>query len=48
VRETAEYLLQHFGRPAFREGAGTLARKIEVYASRHGDEFIKSRPAGGA
>ena len=42
VRETTEYLLQHFGRPAFREGAGTLARKIEVYASRHGDEFIKA------
>ena len=42
VRETTEYLLQQFGRPAFREGAGALARKIEVYASRHGNEFIKA------
>ena len=42
AQEAAEYLLQKFGREAAREGASTLARKIEVYAARHGDEFLKA------
>src|SRR5271169_3389613 len=42
AQETAEYVLQRFGRQAAREGAEGLARKIEVYASRHGDEFVQA------
>jgi len=42
AQEAAEYLLQRFGREAAREGTTTLARKIEVYAARHGDEFFKA------
>jgi hypothetical protein len=42
AQETAEYVLQRFGRQAAREGAEGLARKIEVYASRHGDDFVKA------
>jgi hypothetical protein len=42
AQETADYLLQRFGREAAREGATTLARKIEIYAARHGDEFLKA------
>src|SRR6266852_9745319 len=42
AQEAAEYVLQRFGRQAVREGAETLARKIEVYAARHGDEFLKA------
>jgi hypothetical protein len=42
AKETADYILQRFGRQAAREGAETLARKIEVYASRHGDDFVKA------
>ena len=42
AQETAEYLLQKFGRQAVREGSQTLARKIEVYAASHGDDFIRA------
>ena len=42
AQEAAEYLLQRFGREAAREGATALARKIEVYAARHGDEFLRA------
>jgi hypothetical protein len=39
AREAADYVLQRFGRQAAKEGAEALARKIESYAARHGDEF---------
>jgi hypothetical protein len=42
AQEAAEYVLQRFGRSAVREGTETLARKIELYASRHGDDFLKA------
>jgi hypothetical protein len=42
AQETAEYVLQRFGRPAVREGTEALGRKIEVYAARHGDDFVKA------
>lgn len=42
AQETAEFMLQRFGRQAVREGTETLARRIEVYASRHGDDFVKA------
>jgi len=42
AQETADYILSRFGREAAREGSSALARKIEVYAARHGDEFFKA------
>jgi predicted Fe-Mo cluster-binding NifX family protein len=42
AQEAAEYVLQRFGRQAVREGAESLARKIETYSVRHGDDFIKA------
>jgi hypothetical protein len=47
AREAADYVLQRFGRTAAKEGAETLARKIESYAARHGDDFFQAiRKAG--
>lgn len=40
--EAAEYILQRFGRTAAREGTEALARKIESYSARYGDDFIKA------
>lgn len=42
AQEAAEYIVQRFGRQAVREGAQRLARRIETYAARHGDDFIKA------
>jgi hypothetical protein len=42
AQEAADYVLQRFGRQAVREGAETLARKIETYTVRHGDDFLKA------
>jgi hypothetical protein len=42
AQETAEYILQRFGRTAVKEGAETLAAKIETYTARHGEEFINA------
>jgi hypothetical protein len=42
IQETVEYLFGRFGRTAFREGAETLARKVEVMVTRHGDDFLKA------
>lgn len=39
AQEAADYVLQRFGRQVAKGGAQTLARKIESYAARHGDEF---------
>jgi hypothetical protein len=47
ARETAEYVLQRFGREAARDGAQALARRIERAAVAHGDEvFLAVRRAG--
>ena len=40
AQEAAEYILRKFGRKAVKEGTETLARKIEVFAARHGGDFI--------
>ena len=40
--EAAEYVLQRFGRQAVQEGSEVLARRIEGYAARHGDDFYKA------
>src|SRR5271168_1406232 len=42
AQEAADYVLQRFGRQAVREGAETLARKIETYTVRHGDDFLRA------
>jgi hypothetical protein len=42
ARETAQYVLQHFGGPAFRMEAAVLASKIETYAARHGSGFLQA------
>jgi hypothetical protein len=42
AQEAAEYVLQRFGRQAAKEGVETLARKIESYAARHGEEFYQA------
>ncbi len=42
AQEAADYVLQRFGRQAVREGAESLARKIETYTARHGDDFLKA------
>jgi hypothetical protein len=42
AREVADYVLQRFGRKAVVEGAETLAGKIESYAARHGDDFLRA------
>jgi len=39
AQEAADYVLQRFGRQVAKGGAQTLARRIESYAARHGDEF---------
>ncbi len=40
AQEAADYVLQRFGRTVVKEGAETLAAKIESYAARHGDDFF--------
>jgi hypothetical protein len=40
IRETAEYMLRVFGKDAAREGAETLAGKLEVLVARHGEEVL--------
>jgi hypothetical protein len=42
AQEAAEFVLQKFGRQVVREGAETLARKIETYTAKHGDGFLKA------
>jgi len=42
AREAADYVLKRFGRQAIREGAETLARKIETLAVRHGEEAFQA------
>jgi hypothetical protein len=42
VRETVEYVMGKFGRTAVREGAETLARRVETLAARHGDEAFQA------
>jgi sarcosine oxidase gamma subunit len=42
AREAADYVMQRFGRQAVKEGAETLAARIENYAARHGEEFIQA------
>jgi hypothetical protein len=47
AREVAEYVMQRFSRQVAKEGAETLATKIETYAARHGEEFYQAiRRAG--
>jgi hypothetical protein len=48
AQEAAEYVIQRFGRQAVKEGAGPLARKIESYAARYGEEafLLAVRRAG--
>jgi len=40
AKEAAEYVVQRFGRKVVTEGTEVLARRIEIYAARHGDEFF--------
>jgi len=42
ARESAEYLLQRFGKQAVREGAEVLAQRIETLAGRHGNEVFQA------
>jgi hypothetical protein len=42
VQETVDYVLERFGRTAAREGAETLARRVETMAARHGDDFLRA------
>src|SRR5260370_34806856 len=39
AKETADYLMQRFGRQVVKEGVESLAARIETYAARHGDGF---------
>ena len=40
AQEAAEYVMQRFGGQAVKEGVGPLARKIESYAARYGDDTL--------
>jgi hypothetical protein len=40
VQEVAEGVLQRFGRHAAKDGAAALARRIESFAARYGDEAL--------
>jgi hypothetical protein len=42
AREVAELVMQKFGRQAVREGTQALTRKIEVAATRHGNEVLEA------
>ncbi|MCE9603456.1 MAG: hypothetical protein K8U03_00980 [Planctomycetia bacterium] len=42
VRETVEYVTKKFSKEAGEEGLEVLAKKIEVFATKHGDEGIEA------
>ncbi|TMQ29066.1 MAG: hypothetical protein E6K70_26205 [Planctomycetota bacterium] len=42
AREAAEYVLKKFGKEVAEESAESLARKIEVYTAKHGEEFLEA------
>lgn len=42
VRETAEFVIKKFGKETVEGGAETLAKQIEGFAVRHGDDALKA------
>jgi len=42
AKDAADYVLKRFSRQAVREGAETLARRIEALAVRHGEEAFQA------
>ena len=42
AKESAKYVLRKFGKEATKDGLGTLTRKIETLAVKHGDEAFQA------
>jgi len=42
IQETAEWVMQRFGKQAVRETSASLAARLESYVARHGDDFLSA------